>query len=400
MDRSGEDRKMLIIDPPASRYLWNTENGYIALPSKKNCRWIIPMNPKLAKKAWDLYRPYSLQGRLYKTLIKSSLYSNRSNSRNVIKQNNYSAELAENLKKLLVSSLKRDDITLAVSTGTRSPFRKITGIVLSSEAAPLAYVKIGETDLVKKRVKHEADILKRLEGKGLTVKGKKDDSERLKPKAEIIIPECLYDGELGDTYIMVQSASPFEGKSGGTDFDEKYAKVLNELMRETVATKKFNNSGFYVNLKKEIVSYPLSYRDLLSGSLEYLEKELEGKEVTFAISHGDFAPWNMIWNGEKVFIYDWESAVEEAPAGIDLVHFLFQTGFLLKKLRRGKLLNYIRVALSAQLVKAALGHYMADPNALITTYLLLMAVSEDKEDILSPAAVERRTHMRILLGRR
>lgn len=69
--RAEMTRNMLKIEPEESQYLWKSDfTDYIDLPSKKNCRWIIPTNPKLAKRAWDLYQPYSLRGKIFKGLIK------------------------------------------------------------------------------------------------------------------------------------------------------------------------------------------------------------------------------------------------------------------------------------------------------------------------------------------
>ncbi len=70
--RAGITRNMLKIDPDESKYLWKSETAgeYIALPSKKNCRWLIPTNPKLAKRSWDLYQPYSLRGKTFKLVMK------------------------------------------------------------------------------------------------------------------------------------------------------------------------------------------------------------------------------------------------------------------------------------------------------------------------------------------
>ncbi len=69
--RAEMTRKMLKVDPDESFYLWKSDiTDYIALPSKKNCRWIIPTNPELAKKAWDLFRPYSLKGKTYKVIMR------------------------------------------------------------------------------------------------------------------------------------------------------------------------------------------------------------------------------------------------------------------------------------------------------------------------------------------
>lgn len=45
-------------------------------------------------------------------------------------------------------------------------------------------------------------------------------------------------------------------------------------------------------------------------------------------AHGDFCPWNMMLNNNKLQIYDWEMA-GEYPLGYDLFTYIFQTAFLL-----------------------------------------------------------------------
>jgi len=73
-----------------------------------------------------------------------------------------------------------------------------------------------------------------------------------------------------------------------------------------------------------------------------------------------------------------------------LVHFLFQTGFLLKKLKRDKLLTYIRHGLSRTFLSNDRGRNLLPDEMLITAYCLFMAVTEDMEDIWGITAFERR----------
>jgi thymidylate kinase len=368
--RAEMTRGMLKIEPEASQYLWKTEiTDYIALPSKKNCRWIIPTNPKLAKKAWDLYQPYSLKGGIYKHFNKSFVRINPFLYRKFIP--------VESLKNKLVEILGMDDIVMPISTGTPSPFRKITGIVMSSDGKPQACIKIGETPLAIERIKNEAKILKELA-----------ISNQL---SAISIPKCVYEGEIGNGYLLIQSPAPFDGKSGGKYFNEDYENILHTIINNTSITKKFNESDFYKRLKEGIENYSLSYKDVLKNGLDHLENALGDKEITFALSHGDCAPWNMIWKEKEVFIYDWESANLEAPAGIDLVHFLFQTAFLLKKLRGEKLLRYLFQNASLPSLPLPI------PEILVMLYSLHMAVIEDQPQQLSPAAVERRKLIKIIM---
>lgn len=301
---------------------------------------------------------------------------------------------AEQLRQYITNVFKRDDITMALSTGTPSPFKKITAMIMDSEGKVLGYAKIGETELAIERIKNEATILKEL--------GLRDKDYELSGKdygLRIMVPECLYEGELGNAYILIQSPSPFEGKSGSSEFNEDYAEVLSELIKNTDIKKKFTESAFYKQLKNDIEHYPLSFKELLQDGLKHLEKDLGDKEITFGLSHGDFAPWNMVWNKNKkeVFLYDWESASLEAPAGIDLVHFFFQTGFLLKKLRKEHLLHFCIDDKPYNLLTEKIKEPMLDKKALFLSYLLKMAIEEDKPQQLSPSAVERRKLIKAII---
>lgn len=385
-------RKMLKIDPHESFYLLKSAiTDYIAFPSKKNCRWIIPMDPLLAKKSWDLYLPYSLTGRTFKSVMK---FLSARGFLKLFKLNKLNLELSDEsdaLRKCIFNVFKRDDFALALSTGTPGPFRKITAMVISSDGRVLGFAKIGETPLAIERIKNEAKILKLL-GNSFQLSGIRSQV------SEISFPECLYDGEIGSAYVMIQTPPPFEGESGDSKFNQDYAKVLNILIKNTMVRKKFKDSDFYKNLKQGIEAYPLSYRDILKEGLDYLEKLIGDKEITFGLSHGDFAPWNMLWNHGKVFLFDWESTCLNAPAGIDLMHFLFQTGFLLKKLTGQKLLDFCMGAKSYRLLLNGIKDHIMDSKSLLLIYLIKMAIDEDKPQQLSKSALERRKLIKLLVS--
>lgn len=312
------------------------------------------------------------------------------------------ADKSQLLREYINSIVQRDDFTLAISTGTPSPFRKITGIVMSSDGVALACVKIGEISLAINRIKNEANMLKHIALSSSFIAHSSQQPSIMsheRSPTSIRVPELLYEGEIGNGYILIQSPAPFEGKSGGKYFKKDYQNILETLQNSNPVKKKFNESGFYGKLKRGMDSYSLSYRDILRNGFEYLEKTINDQEITFALSHGDFAPWNMVWSRDKreVFIYDWESANPEVPAGIDLVHFLFQTGFLLRKLRGDKLLRYIQQTLTDQKLSTSLP--LPSPDVLVLLYSLNMAITEDEPQQLSSAAVERRNIIKLIARR-
>jgi len=386
--RTEMTKKMLKIDPEETYYLWKSDlsGGFVALPSKKNCRWIIPANPLLTKKSWDLYLPYSFSGKLYKSFFK--LLSDKGFLK-LLKSKKLTLEFADEnqeFKNCIKKVFKRNDFVLAISTGSPGPFRKITGMIMASDGKILGYAKIGKTSLAIERIKNEASVLKEL-------RVRSRESE-----AKVMIPDNLYSGEIGKAYVLIQSPAPFEGRSGSSVFNENYTAVLSTLIKNTMVQKTFVESEFYRKLKAGIENYPLSFRELLEIALNHLEKIIGDRESIFALSHGDFAPWNMLWNKKEVLLYDWESACNEAPAGIDLMHFLFQTGFLLKGFKGGRLLDFCIKDKPYQTLAAKIGEAIIEPKPLFLAYLLKMAIDEDKDQLLSRSAVERRNLMRKLIG--
>lgn len=45
--------------------------------------------------------------------------------------------------------------------------------------------------------------------------------------------------------------------------------------------------------------------------------------------HGDFAPWNLLWDGRKWFLIDWEESEPDGPPFYDIFHFFVQSHIIL-----------------------------------------------------------------------
>jgi len=361
---------------------------YLTLPSKKNCRWLIPARADLARKSWEIYVPYSLSGNAYKVIMRTLT------SAGLLKPFSWmtddpdaSAELLE-FRRILSDLFGRGDLVPSLSTGTPGPFRKATAMIISPDGAILGYVKIGRARAARERIKHEAEVLK-------------DLRDRLSwQESPMKIPDCLYECDISACRLLVQTAAPCAWKKGRASFGSEYAEVLAWLIRSTAASKTFGESSFCQRLEEGISSHSLSFKDLLATSLNMLKERLNTTEVTFALSHGDFAPWNTRWRDGEAFLFDWESAILEAPVGMDLTHFLLQTGFHLKRYRGKKLLSFITQGSEAtyNLLFAKAGIKPIPLDGLAIAYLLHQAITEDEPNLLSPAAVERRRLLELLIA--
>jgi len=90
-----------------------------------------------------------------------------------------------------------------------------------------------------------------------------------------------------------------------------------------------------------------------------VEKELGREVVPFHLCHGDLTPWNALEVNGRLYIFDWEYADPDAPAGWDAVHFLFQTGMLLRKDQPQELLANLEAQEGMESVFACDGRFDA-----------------------------------------
>jgi len=387
-------RRETKVEPKEVKYLIlsNFNKDFLAFPSKKNCRWIIPANPKLAAIAWELYLPYSKLGKFYKSTMK---FLSRKNALKFLKKykvkyNYLNRKTSQKLKNLLSLVFRQNDLTIAISTGTPGPFRKITGMILNSNGDVLGYIKIAETPLAIERLKNEINML-RILGTILS---------QTQEQRKVLVPRLIYTGKFENVMILIQSPSPFFITMDSVEFNRSYRNLILEFLNWSAIRKKFNETKFFSILKTKIRDYHLSYRDLLKEAFDIIETKLKDKEILLGISHGDFVPWNMFWSKDKlkVFIYDWESSLIEAPAALDAIHFLFQVNFLLKSYKGKELLESILYSEELKNLMNELKEEEISLKEMVLIYLLHMAVYEDERQILSKSAVERRKLIKFLLN--
>lgn len=55
------------------------------------------------------------------------------------------------------------------------------------------------------------------------------------------------------------------------------------------------------------------------------------EKIPVSVSHGDFTPWNMYFDEQRLYVYDWEMAQHGIPMFFDLFHFTYQSVILLQR---------------------------------------------------------------------
>jgi hypothetical protein len=67
--------------------------------------------------------------------------------------------------------------------------------------------------------------------------------------------------------------------------------------------------------------------DAIGDLLDGLDRSAD-VELAHGGWHGDWSPWNLGLDGDRLIVWDWEHAGDDVPAGLDLPHFCFQTAFI------------------------------------------------------------------------
>ena len=109
-------------------------------------------------------------------------------------------------------------------------------------------------------------------------------------------------------------------------------KEINELEKKVVDWKIFSdNLDIDANFTKIKETNDSRIPRGILKKLKQLREQSQTEEIHLGFSHGDFTPWNMYRDGEKIALYDWELANSNAPIGFDAFHFIIQKGILVER---------------------------------------------------------------------
>lgn len=230
-----------------------------------NKQYFFPADYKHHTVFATFYQAYTLTGKITWYLWRKSRvlrkYCLVSDAENIIP--------IENIKKYIsVTSV------LAFNRGTVGVEQKVTILGIDTLTDDTFFMKYAETNIARKNVNNEGDILMQL------------DMLDFVPKLLKHINE--------DSFTLIKTNVLLGKRLSKQNVDEQLLAILLELSKLTdiKTTKNYTT------------------------------------EVTGCFAHGDFCPWNMMLDNKKLTVFDWEMA-GMYPLGYDLFTYIFQTSFLL-----------------------------------------------------------------------
>jgi hypothetical protein len=210
----------------------------------------------------------------------------------------------------------RRDLEMAVILGVPRLNRKPVLQVLASDGTVVGYVKAAWNDLTAGLVRNEARVLA--------------DLAAAKP-ATFTPPAFVAAGPWGDLELIAASALPNAARPDPAQILDPPMAVIAEIAGLWGrSTAPLADSPYWVGVRERLAAQGGS--EVLHRAVDFIERRHGGDDIAFGAWHGDFTPWNMARSsggpggpGEagRTYLWDWERAAA-APAGLDLLHFLFQ----------------------------------------------------------------------------
>ena len=175
------------------------------------------------------------------------------------------------------------------------------------------------------------------------------------------VPKCIFEGTVGENNVFLQNTEKDYSSTTLSGFSEIHEKFLQNLYQNTSEIKFFEETDFYyelIFLKNNLILLDSEMRYKVEACINDIMDKLKNKKVEWGIVHRDFTPWNTCFNGENLYVFDFEYALFNAPNCIDRCHFLFQKYYFendkksleeIKKVNKYELIYYMISYLSLYL---------------------------------------------------
>jgi hypothetical protein len=219
--------------------------------------------------------------------------------------------------------LGQSDLTYAISLGAPGPHRTPVVQMMDTCGRILAYAKVGYDATSNALVQNEARVL-----------------QALAPARwqAFTLPQVLATDWWQDSFLCVLSAPPPPGGRVPARLTPLHLMALHELWTMQAVWRPLPASPFWLTLTQRVRQVNHAYyRSILEQGMASAERWLARTALPFRFCHGDFTPWNLQRDGQKLRIVNWECAADTGPPLWDLCHFMFQTLSLVEQWDAGRI---------------------------------------------------------------
>ena len=299
-----------------------TGGRFIRFSNTDGKRWIMPLRDMLT--AMNLYQPSGGKGRLVKSLL-PYVYRLPFVGR-VIYSEFVNIEMEAAIHQQIAQAVGVDNFRFAIFEGTPSVHKKAT-IQIWHRSEILAYCKVSDNDQIRQLFERESITLTRLHEAGVTQ-----------------IPRSLFCGTIGSNHVFIQSTTKTNRSQTAHQWTQQHWDFLTLLHEKTKIKCRFEDS----DLAKSLISLEGYFGYLsqehaatISRAIDIVRINYGGREVEFSAYHGDFTPWNMFVERNKLFVFDFEYSSSSCPPYMDMFHFVNQVAIIEKQYHAFSVYEYV-----------------------------------------------------------
>lgn len=205
----------------------------------------------------------------------------------------------------------QSSLTYAISLGAPGPHRTPLVQMMDACGRVLAYAKVGHDAASNALVQNEARVL-----------------QALAPARwqAFTLPQVLATDWWQGFFLCVLSAPHTQYGRVPARLTPLHLMALHELWTMQAVWRPLPASPFWLTLAQYVRQVNHAYyRGVLEQGMASAERWLATTALPFRFCHGDFTPWNVQRDGQKLRIVNWECAASSGPPLWDLCHFMFQT---------------------------------------------------------------------------
>ncbi len=179
----------------------------------------------------------------------------------------------------------------------------------------MAFVKVGWNEFTRNLVGGEATALRAV--------------TRSAAGGVVHAPALLYAGRWNDLELAVAAPLPRQVRrhrpSNPTPLEatQEIAQLDGPLTTTSLA-----ESGYVHGLRDRLQDTISDHgsEELALQALDAIVERAGARPLTVGTWHGDWTPWNLAWEGDRLWVFDWEH-FGRAPLGFDVLHYVFATEF-------------------------------------------------------------------------
>lgn len=199
----------------------------------------------------------------------------------------------------------QDEVRVSMALGARRANRKPVLSVHRRDGRQVGYAKVGLTPLANDLIDHEARTLRSL-------------SAGPAPR-HFRAPAVIHHGGWGSSRVLLMETLRPSAPRRSRDLP---LGAMAELAgRDGVVWEPLGESAWIRAITVDAGQLRSAGHPELLEIVARYARAFGGMTAPLGGWHGDLGSWNMAWEGDTAFIWDWERAQDRVPVGIDAVHF-------------------------------------------------------------------------------